>query len=63
MNNIVPSKAPNLTVAPATYDRRYFDQLTSQLRLYFNQVDNANGQLIQASYSNSVMEWLGEGSF
>jgi hypothetical protein len=63
MNNIVPSKAPNLTVAPPTYDRRYFDQLTGQLRLYFNQVDNATGQLIQASASNSVMEWLGEGSF
>ena len=63
MNNIVPSKAPNLTAAPAAYDRRYFDQLTSQLRLYFTQVDNANGQLIQAAQSNSVMSWLSEGSF
>jgi hypothetical protein len=63
MDNIVPSKAPNLTVAPGIYDRRYFDQLTAQLRLYFTQVDNANAQLIQAAYSNSVLDWLSEGSF
>lgn len=63
MDNIVPSKAPNLAVAPGDYSKQYLDQLTNQMRLYFTQVDNANAQLIQASYTNSVMEWLGEGSY
>jgi hypothetical protein len=34
-------KAPQLPVAPLEYDARYIDQLTSILRLYFNQLDNA----------------------
>ena len=34
-------KAPQLPVAPLEYDARYMDQLTSILRLYFNQLDNA----------------------
>jgi hypothetical protein len=34
-------KAPQLPVAPLEYDARFMDQLTSVLRLYFNQLDNA----------------------
>lgn len=34
-------KAPQLPVAPLEYDARFIDQLTSVLRLYFNQLDNA----------------------
>jgi hypothetical protein len=34
-------KAPQLPVAPLEYDARFVDQLTSILRLYFNQLDNA----------------------
>jgi hypothetical protein len=34
-------KAPQLPVAPLEYDARFVDQLTSVLRLYFNQLDNA----------------------
>jgi len=37
--------APNLPLAPEEYDRRYFDQLTNILRLYFNQRDKIIGQL------------------
>ena len=37
--------APNLPLAPDEYERRYFDQLTSILRLYFNQLDKILGQL------------------
>jgi len=37
--------APNLPLAPEEYERRYFDQLTSILRLYFNQRDKVIGQL------------------
>jgi hypothetical protein len=33
-------KAPFLPVAPVEYDARFMDQLTSVLRLYFNQLDN-----------------------
>lgn len=63
MENITPSKAPNLRLSPSDYDKQYFDMLNNQLRLYFTQVDNANSALIQAAYSSSVMNWLGEGSF
>jgi hypothetical protein len=35
-----PSKAPNIPLATNEYDRGYVDQLTSALRLYFNQIDN-----------------------
>jgi hypothetical protein len=37
--------APNLPLAPVEYERRYFDQLTNTLRLYFNQRDKIVGQL------------------
>jgi hypothetical protein len=37
--------APNLPLAPAEYERRYFDQLTNTLRLYFNQRDKIVSQL------------------
>ena len=35
-----PPKAPNLPIAPVSYDQRYVDQLTNALRLYFAQIDN-----------------------
>jgi len=31
---------PSLPLPPNEYDRRYFDQLTNILRLYFNQLNN-----------------------
>jgi hypothetical protein len=37
--------APNLPLAPNEYERRYFDQLTNTMRLYFNQLDKILGQL------------------
>ena len=33
-------KSPNLPTPPDQYDRKYFDQLTNVLRLYFEQLDN-----------------------
>jgi hypothetical protein len=63
MDNIAPSKGPNIRLSPADYDKQYFDMMTNQLRLYFTQVDNANAALIQTAYSASVMNWLSEGSF
>ena len=37
---LIPSKAPNLPIAPVDYDQRYIDQLTNALRLYFTEIDN-----------------------
>ena len=38
--------APNLPLATQQYDKRYQDQLTNVLRLYFNQVSNTEGALL-----------------
>jgi len=35
-----PSKAPNLPLAPVTYDSRQQEQFSNALRLYFAQIDN-----------------------
>jgi len=43
LNRVV---APRLPSAPTTYDRQYQDQTANILRLYFNQLDNALGQLV-----------------
>jgi hypothetical protein len=41
MSNIIPTKAPNLLIAPpAEYEARYQEQLNTALRLYFNTIDN-----------------------
>ena len=32
--------SPSLPLPPDEYNRRYFDQLTNVLRLYFNQLNN-----------------------
>ena len=37
---LIPSKAPNLPIAPVEYTQQYQDQVLNALRLYFNQVDN-----------------------
>lgn len=61
MADIRPSKAPNLVQAPLQYNQLTHEQLTNQLRLYFNQVDKNNAQLIAAVNSLTVMSWLGGG--
>ena len=61
--NILNTVAPNLPVAPNDYERRYQDQFSNALRLYFRQVDNSNEQLIRAANSLSVMNWLNTGSY
>ena len=40
-NYLRPPKAPNLAVATVEYEQRYQDQLNNQLRIYFNELDNA----------------------
>lgn len=41
-----PPKAPSLPLAPIDYQQGYVDQLTSALRLYFNQIDNGMASLL-----------------
>lgn len=38
--SLVPSKAPNLPIAPVDYSQQYQDQFSNALRLYFAQIDN-----------------------
>jgi len=43
---LIPSKAPNLSIAPPEYSKQYADMLNNILRLYFNQIDNFSASLI-----------------
>jgi hypothetical protein len=43
-----PSKAPNLIIASPEYSQQQQELFKNQLRLYFNEIDNAIGQLVQA---------------
>ena len=47
MTSLIPSKAPNLPVATVQYEARYQDQFANVLRLYFNTIDNALGEIIR----------------
>lgn len=62
-DNILKSKAPALALTPTDFSQAHFDILNSQLRLYFNTLDTANGQTIQQVNSLNVMNWLNTGSF
>lgn len=42
-----PPKAPNLPIGPVVYEQAYQQQLNNANRLYYNQVDNTLGVLLQ----------------
>jgi hypothetical protein len=44
-NAITIVKAPALPLAPTEYQQKYADDLNNILRLYFNKIDSAIGQL------------------
>jgi hypothetical protein len=44
-NRIITPAPPNLPLGTDTYERRYQDQFTNVLRLYFNQLQNAFGEI------------------
>jgi hypothetical protein len=46
--------APSLPLAPNDYDRRYIDQYSNVLRLYFNQLDKILGQLQASTLITSI---------
>lgn len=43
---LVPSKAPNLPIAPVGYNQQYQDTISNALRLYFSQLDNYTQGLV-----------------
>ena len=45
-NRIINPAPPNLPLGTVEYERRYQDQFTNILRLYFNQLKNALGELL-----------------
>jgi hypothetical protein len=48
-NRIINPAAPNLPLGTEQYERRYQDQFSNVLRLYFNQLKNALGELFGQS--------------
>ena len=44
-----PTRAPNQPIAPVEYAQQYQDQFSNALRLYFEQLDNFTGVLMQNS--------------
>ena len=46
MARIIPSKAPNLPLAPGVYDARQQEQFSNALRLYFARVDSNSAALL-----------------
>lgn len=59
MAHIKQPRAPNLTVPSREYDEYTANQLNNQLRLYFNQLDNAHAKQANAIHSINVLIWLG----
>ena len=43
---LIPSKAPNLPIAPVEYAQQYQDQLNNAFRQYFAQIDNFSQAVI-----------------
>lgn len=45
---ILKTKAPALALSPISFSQQHFDLYSQQLRIYFNQLDTANGQTLEA---------------
>lgn len=59
MKELNPFGAPNPNLAPGAYSFQYSNQVNSQNRLYFVQLDNVNREVIPAVHSLNVLHWLG----
>lgn len=55
MTIINSTKAPNLPLPTTEYERAYLDEVTKQLRLYFNQVDNLNAEVAQRVTTTGIL--------
>lgn len=61
-NYIDNSKAPALALSPTVFSQQHFDLFNQQLRVYFNQLDTANGQTIQEDNKLNAFIWLNAGT-
>ena len=59
---IVKSKAPALAISPIQFSQQHFDLFNQQLRVYFNTLDNANGQTIVEDNKLNALVWLNAGT-
>ena len=59
MAHIQQPKAPNLALPALEYSEYHQNQLQNQLRLYFNQLDNANKEEIKNLHTSNVMHCMG----
>ena len=41
------TKAPNMPITPGQFDKSYLDSFNNSLRLYFNEVDNFTGAVVE----------------
>jgi hypothetical protein len=57
VQRLIPPKAPNLPIGPVAYEQRYQDQFTNVLRLYFNQLDNVFGSLLNPSLGGALIQF------
>ena len=60
MSNIITTKAPNLTFPKKEYTYEQQLQLTNQLRLYFNQLDNTNNEIKTSVDTLVTLNWMGD---
>lgn len=51
---LIATKSPNLPIPTTAYERGYFDELTKQLRLYFNTLDNGLSALFGTSGGGNI---------
>jgi hypothetical protein len=49
---------PSLPLGPLEYDRRYQDQYSNVLRLYFNQIQNVQQEITAQVATNQTNIWL-----
>ena len=61
-NYITNTKAPNLPIPTVGYSQTYFEVHDNVLRLYFNQLDQANNLIIQEDNKLNALVWLNAGT-
>ena len=50
---------PNLPLAPLEYEQAAQNQLANVLRLYFNQINSSNAEVLAQISTTQTLTWLG----
>jgi len=50
---------PNMPLAPEEYEQVQQNQLANVLRLYFNQINSSNTEVLSQISTNQTLTWLG----